>query len=127
MNIMLITSTIFLVSGVTLFTVRLVLFFKVKDYTEEMANEAAGLLRLGMVMVGSSISGMVGDRIGMDTFPIITMMLVTGLILFVLLLIFTAQLSRMLSVWAIRNDLQKIHEEDEATKVIIVDDAKDPR
>jgi FlaA1/EpsC-like NDP-sugar epimerase len=130
LRIIFILAVIIFIVGVLLFFIRAIIFFRMRDYTDEAAARAFSLMRLGMVFVASSLSVAVDSRITQNPLVFVNVMLVTGLVTFFLLLIFTAQLSRLFAVIAIKNDLKRMKKEeekallgtDDAPKVIIVED-----
>lgn len=115
------------IAGILLFSIRTILFFRSKSYEEQVAMNALATMRVGILLVMVSISGFVGNQLGQSPLAVINIMILVGLIVFLLLILFTAQLSKWLSVLAIRADLQKMQQkgiEDghEAPKVLIVEE-----
>ncbi|NIZ39956.1 hypothetical protein PVA45_00260 [Entomospira entomophila] len=123
-NIFFIMNITLFVAGILLFSIRTILFFRSKSYEEQVAMNALATMRVGILLVMVSIAGFVSSQLGQSPLAIINTMILVGLIVFLLLLLFTAQLSKWLSVLAIRADLQKMQQQDgkEAPKVMIVEE-----
>lgn len=110
MRIMLVLTLVLFLIGMFLFILRAILFFRAKNYSDEMAVSAFSTMRIGMVLVVAALSGMIAQKVKVGDFATINIIFVTGLISLLILLVFTSRISKWLSMVTVRNDLKKMRD-----------------